>query len=374
MIISDLKYTEADRARISAKVTFEECDQPEKEIFIETPVEFGSDLSLNPAAFLVGTIIPAIHFNEKRIKIDEKICPSLLEGLETVMGLMENWTQGMFKPLAVECATSSSVSGTWPRNRAGMVFSGGVDSLAALRLNRLRYPSTHPGYIRDCFFIHGFDIGGVQERGMKYHVFDRAYKAMEKITEDAGARLVPVYTNIRHLCDDRDLWLNRFFGAVLAAVAHALSSRIDLFYIASSYDIENLAPCGSHPLLDPQYSSSDMKISHRDLSWSRIDKIALIKEWKTGMDNLRVCLANVKDRLNCGRCEKCVRTMTGLVAVDGLETSGAFVENDVTPDMFDPFKINIRHREPFYRELLPLLKARGRNDLVKIITFKLKGY
>ena len=368
MIISDFKRTEAGRMRISANVAFEDCDQPEKEIFIETPGEFGSDLSLNPAAFLVGTIIPALYFKEKRIKIDEKICPGLLEGLETVMGLMENWTEGAFQPLVIDCGTSASLAeSSGRRSRAGMVFSGGIDSIAALWLNRQRYPATHPGYIKDCFFIHGFDIGGVQERGMKYHVFDRAYKAMEKITEDVGARLVPVYTNIRHLCDDRELWLNRFFGAVLAAVAHAFSSRIDLFYIASSYDIENLAPCGSHPLLDPQYSSFDMTINHRDLSWSRIDKIALIKEWKTGMDNLRVCLANVKDRLNCGRCEKCVRTMTGFVAVGALEKCGAFVENDVTPDMFDPFEITVRHREPFYRELLPLLKRQGRRDLVKTI-------
>lgn len=65
------------------------------------------------------------------------------------------------------------------------------------------------------------------------------------------------------------------------------------------------------------------------------------------MDNLRVCPANVKDRLNCGRCEKCVRTMTGLVAVDALDKCGAFVENDVTQDMFHPFEITIRHSEPF---------------------------
>lgn len=50
MIISDLKCTDVGRVRISANVTFEDCDQPEKEIFIETPGEFGSDLSLNPAA------------------------------------------------------------------------------------------------------------------------------------------------------------------------------------------------------------------------------------------------------------------------------------------------------------------------------------
>ncbi|MEA1967280.1 MAG: hypothetical protein U9N77_03570 [Thermodesulfobacteriota bacterium] len=370
MKISDFKLTKGNRTRICAKITFEDCDQPEKEIFIETSNEFGSSINLNPSAFLVGSIIPALYFKERRVAVDGRISPFLIEGLETVMALMENWTKGEFKPLVIESSRAVSLFEQLPGNRAGMVFSGGVDSIAALRLNRLRYHKNHPGYIRDCFFIHGFDIGGVVERGMKYHVFERAFNAMEKITHDAEAELIPVYTNIRHLCDERDLWLNRFFGAVLASVAHAFSSRINLFYIASSYDVNNLVPCGSHPLLDPEYSSFDVRIRHRDLSWSRIDKIRLISDWDNGLKHLRVCLANVKDHLNCGKCEKCIRTMTALLAVDALHKSDAFIENDVTPEMFEPFKINIRHREPFYCELIPLLKEKGRDDLVDTIKEK----
>ena len=374
MKLSNFTLVRGDKTRISAKVTWEECEQPEKEIFIETPGEFGSSLRLNPAAFLVGTIIPAMHFKEKRIALDAEICPGLLEGLENVMALMGNWTKGEWRPLAIECSNSPHPAEESPNRGAGMVFSGGVDSVAALRLNRLRYDKDHPGYIKKCFFIHGFDIGGVKARGMKYDVFERALKAMKNITDDARADLIPVYTNIRHLCDDRDLWLDRFFGAVLAAVAHGFSSLIDYFYIASSYDINHLVPCGSHPLLDPEYSSFNLKIRHRDFAWSRIDKIALISEWDTGLNNLRVCLANVKDRLNCGKCEKCVRTMTGLVAVDALQKSKAFIENEVTPSMFEPFKINIRHRGPFYEELLPLLQKKSRTDLVDTIKNRLKSW
>jgi hypothetical protein len=123
--------------------------------------------------------------------------------------------------------------------------------------------------------------------------------------------------------------------------------------------------------VDPAYSSFDLAVRHRDLSWSRIDKIKLVSEWPVALSNMRVCLANVKDRLNCGKCEKCVRTMTGLVAAGALEKSDAFVENDVTPDLFDAFKITIRHREPFYEELLPFLRERGRTDLVDVIEGKL---
>jgi len=142
-------------------------------------------------------------------------------------------------------------------------------------------------------------------------------------------------------------------------------------YIGSSYDIPNLAPCGSHPLLDPEYSSHDLKIRHRDLEVPRIDKIRSIADWDVGLNNMRVCLANVKDRLNCGKCEKCVRTMLGLEAVGVLPKLTSFVEDQVSPDLLDAFSITIRHREHFYEELIEPLKVCGRLDLVAKIEEKL---
>jgi hypothetical protein len=373
MRILDLEWKRAgERARVSATVRWEDCNEPDREVFMETTGAFGTDLAANPHAFLVGCIVPAMHFGEKRISMDSPICPGLREGLETVMALMKQWSGGGYRPLAIEAETLNRVPPRLKTGRAGLFLSGGIDSLAALRLNTLHYPAGHPGLVRDCLFLHGFDIGGVMERGMKFHVFDRAFRSMSRIARDAGCSLIPVYTNIRHLCDERDLWLNKFFGAALAAVGHAFVPRLELVYIASSYDLYNLAPCGSHPLLDPEYSSFDLRIRHRDVALSRIDKLRIVAEWDPAFQNFRVCLANVEDRLNCGKCEKCVRTMTGLVALGALHKTRAFVEDDVTPDMFEGFKITIRHRESFYRGLIPLLKERGRDDLVRTIERKLR--
>jgi hypothetical protein len=281
---------------------------------------------------------------------------------------------GEYKPLTIETKISPTVWRSKEQRRAGLFLSGGIDSLAALRVNKASYSAQHPGSVKDCLLIHGFDIGGVIKRGMKYHVFDRAKAAMSLVAEDAKVTLIPVYTNIRHLCDERDLWLNKFFGAVLAAVAHAFDSRLNLVYIASSYDIPNLGPCGSHPLLDPEYSSFDLTIKHRDLALSRLDKLRLVADWDVAFNNFRVCLANVEDRLNCGKCEKCVRTMTELLAIGVLQKTNAFVENDVSPELFAGFDITIRHRAPFYEAILPLLEERGRDDLVQTIKSKLEKW
>jgi len=373
MRISNLTVTNNDKlVRAAATVTWEDCDQPQKDIYIETEKRFAADISCDPHAFLIGCIIPALHFGEKRILLEAEICPTLREGLGIVMALMQEWSQGAYRPLSIETRTSDTINSRNNDHHAGMFLSGGIDSLAALRVNKLTYSDAHPGSVKDCLLVHGFDIGGVVQRGMKYHVFERAKAAMSSVAKDANVNLIPVYTNIRHLCDERELWLNKFFGAVLAAVAHTFSSRFDLVYIASSYDIPNLAPCGSHPMLDPEYSSYNLRIRHRDHDLSRMDKLRLLTGWDVALQNLRVCLANVKDRLNCGQCEKCVRTMLGLVAIDALHKASAFVEDDVAPDMLANFSITIRHREPFYFELLEPLKARGRDDLTRVIEKKLR--
>ncbi len=362
---------EEDTVKATALVKFEDCSQPDQLVYIKTLKTYENDFSANPHAFLVGCLLPALYYGEKRILVNGEICPFLKEGLHVAMNLLKDWTKGQYNPLKIEGKTSSG-AGMPVKHRAGMVMSGGMDSLAALRLNREHYPRTHPGYVKDCFFLHGFDIGGVVERGMKYHVFERAKEAILNITNDAGAQLIPVYTNIRHLCDKRDLWLDSFFGAVLAGIAHSFSSRIDMMFIGSSYDIPNLHPCGSHPLLDPEYSSYNMRIRHRDYELSRMEKIKIVSKWGVAFDNFRVCLANVPDRLNCGKCEKCVRTMTELTALGLLHKTKAFVEDKVMPDDIDKFDITIRVRPPFYKPMIPLLRAQGRKDLADIIESKLK--
>ncbi|MBU0970001.1 MAG: hypothetical protein KKC20_05105 [Proteobacteria bacterium] len=372
MKILDLNLArESGFVTASARVIFEECARPEKEVFIKTPLQFASGFEANPDAFLVGCLLPALHLGEKRIFMDQKICPFLKEGLGVAMKILSHWTKGRYAPIGIEAKTREGVAILSPP-RTGMVMSGGMDSLAALRLNRLNYPKGHPGYVKDSFFLHGFDIGGVEERGSKYHVFDRAMEAILKITRDAGTSLVPVYTNIRHLCDERELWLDSFFGAVLAAMAHTFGNRINLMFVGSSYDIPNLHPCGSHPLLDPEYSSYGLRIRHRDYEMSRLEKIQIVSQWDTAFQNFRVCLANVPDRLNCGKCEKCVRTMTELTALGLLHKTRAFSADEVTPWDIEQFDITIRVRPPFYKPLIPLLRQKGRKDLADTIQRLLK--
>ena len=93
---------EKDLVRAAATVTFEDSDRPTQDIHIDTEAAFVNDLAASPHAFLVGCIIPALHFGERRLAVDHAVCPRLMEGLETVMAIMHHWTAGRFRPLRIE--------------------------------------------------------------------------------------------------------------------------------------------------------------------------------------------------------------------------------------------------------------------------------
>jgi hypothetical protein len=372
MIISKLdKSRQGELVRISAEVRVESADNRIQTVFIETESQFVDALTLNTEAFVVGCLVPAMHFNESRMVVEGDISPTLREGLDHVMALLSLWTAGRLKPLSIDAGDRTGSLAPQPLERAGLFLSGGIDSLCALRVNRKHYPLGHPDSVKDCLLVHGFDIGGVMERGAKYHVFERAKAHMAVVADDADVVLIPVYTNIRHLCDQRELWLNSFFGAVLAAVGHAFAARLDRVFIASSYDLASLHPCGSHPLLDPAYSSTDLMVRHKDVHLSRLQKHRIVSQWDAAFQNFRVCLANTPDRLNCGVCEKCTRTRTELLALGLLHKTRAFVEDDVTPEDLLKYDITIRGRDIFYREMIPPLLERGRDDLVDAIRTRL---
>jgi hypothetical protein len=222
--------------------------------------------------------------------------------------------------------------------------------------------------------VHGFDIGGLESLGFESEYFDRALTALAPIAQDAQINLIPISTNIRHLDDSVTLWMYEFHGAALAAVAHVLCRRIKRVCIAGTMDVPFLEPWGSHPALDPNYSTVDLQVAHDGLTLSRLDKVKLIAEWEIALSNIRVCTRNPKQGLNCGSCEKCLRTMLELVACGKLAQTAAFPASDVTADQVLSTAIEVDFPTAWYQELIAPLTVQGRLDLVDAIQKKLTEY
>ena len=360
------------RKRVTAMVVWEDCDRNPQELFYETSCKFEDSISDDPHAFLVGAILPALHFGEQRIAIDAPICAELRNGLLTAIGWFRKWS--LFeRSICIE--SSSEVH--YPRPlapRAASFLSGGVDSLAILRANRLAYPADHPNSIKDCLFVHGFDIGGLEGRDEERAAYELALRAVSSIVQDVEATLIPVYTNVRHLYDDLHFWVYQFHGAALASVAHAFSNRLTSVSLASAYKIANLRKKTIHPLLELNYSSANLRIKIEDTRYSRMDRVGLLAQWPAALDNLRVCTMNPPGKLNCGRCEKCLRTMLQLLVFDSLDKAKTFPYQEITPEMLDAIQLTESYQDGWYEELVAPLATRGRHDLIEVIQQKRAAY
>lgn len=368
-----------DRERIAATVSWEDCGRPAQDIYFETNGAFADSLSLNPHAFLVAGTIAAMRFGEERVYMDEEVCPKLREGLITVMSWFRQW-YGWYGPesrlVRIEAGTQSGPLFSRTSEREGFFFSGGIDSLATIRANRINYPPEHPGYIKDALLVFGLEV-------REQESFEHVVGSMSVLAEEAGITLIPVYTNIRSLGPDDDgvfwgdFWPNEYEGAAFSSIAHAFAKRLSAVSINSTFDIPSLMQHGSHPLIDPNYSSSDLKIRHVGSTVSRYEKTKLIAEWAPALEHLRVCNRTAQYRpgmLNCGRCEKCIRTMLALLSLGVLDRASAFPVHDVTEELIQSSIMLTPVSLKFYRELITPLQEIGRHDLVRAIRKKMAEY
>ena len=372
MIIETLRSErQQDRARIVATVQWEDSNRATEDIYFETQAEFAEDLTCNPHAFLTGCVVPALHHGEKRIFIDEEICPELRDGLMSGMELLRHWYYEPMRGLPRIEAKRRSRSLTSDRPaRAGAFFSGGVDAWTTLRRNRLDFHPEHSAYIKDTLLVFGLFR---DEPGNFKDVLNRTIKAARMM----GTIPIPIWTNLVSLGQGWDFWGDEFEGAAFAAIAHAFANRLSVVSLASSYHIPLVHPHGSHPMLDPSYSSSDLRIKHDGICLSRLMKVKLLAEWDIALKELRVCNQTrfiTPERLNCGQCEKCVRTMLALLAVGALGRAPVFPQQDVSANLVESAVYMDRTTSLFYGELLAPLNALGRRDLVLAIERKLSGY
>ena len=130
-------------------------------------------------------------------------------------------------------------------------------------------------------------------------------------------------------------------------------------YIASSADAEHQALQGSHAAIDHLWSTEALSFVHDGSEASRINKIDWqIAQSKLALKHLRVCYMNEKGAYNCGKCEKCLRTMVSLYAAGVLDRAETFPP-EIDPRLLSALTIEGYADAVFHRENLAALRARG---------------
>ena len=377
MRIFDLQTsTEADVQTLSATVAWEDTDRPTVEVFFRVYAEAGFVNTADYNAFLVACTIPALHYREHRIRIEGAVCPWLVDNLLTMMAYMNHWYwyEHQRRPGdEVQIEAKHYVSRPAPSpHRVSMFFSGGVDSLYTLRKNQLTLPVGHVGRIQDLIFLHGFDsYGNRPKQGTEEEAFWYFVKECRAIADDAQVNIIPVWTNLRNVgMEDTGLFIRECCGAALGAVAHVLSGRLTDVLIASSDHLSDLVPYGSTPLTDPRLSSFTLHIHHDAERVRRIEKVKALADWQVGLGHLRVCFSGGPGTLNCGECEKCIRTKLALLCVDRLKGTNVFKNNDLNIRLllkeFTPTDSSITH----VAELIDGLRQGGHVTFARIVTLK----
>lgn len=350
--------TSGDKVSVGACVAWEDSNRPQKKILIETGSEFANDIHPDPNAFLLATIMPALRHGERRVLVEGSLCPKVRNGLELAMQMVLQWQQKPLQPRVSIEATDGFYSpekGIAPRTAS--FLSGGIDALSMLRTNRIDFPASHPASIRDCIFVHGADVGGYEQRDSNKENSQTALASLGKLALSTDFTLIPVWTNIRHLDDDDSYFVLAFCGPFFAAVAHTFSRRITTAMIAAGSSVRDLGPGGSHPLLDPNFGSCWLNIEHDGVRFERLEKVKIVSTWKEALQTLRACFDPFRDpgALNCGRCEKCIRTMTGLLINGVLEKTPTYPYDDISVELIE--SINLEW--PPLDANIPLAELRG---------------
>jgi hypothetical protein len=320
-------------------------------IWHKYPLEYYEQVSTNGNWLLAACILPAMRFGEDLL-IEGKVSKKLVAGVEKLMGIISKW-EPEYKIIKIEHpGFEDNKSGG---KEAGMFFSGGVDSFYTLLKNE-NSSANDTEKIKYLLFVKGFDINARNE-----NIFEEAISHIEKISDAYKKTLLSIDTNIRSFSKGVIRW-NMYHSAAMASIALGLGSLFKEIYVAGSYSYKHLMPWGTHPLIDPLWSTESTGFVHDGCEAGRVEKIL----WQVGksqvaLDNLRVCWENRESRYNCCKCEKCLRTMLNLHIAGVLDKCRTF-DGKLTCSAVANMKIETEGEHAYAQENYEAIIAGGKDS------------
>lgn len=204
--------------------------------------------------------------------------------------------------------------------RSLVFFSGGVDAFATLIAHIDECPTL--------FSICGADVKLANKTG-----WNTVMTQIKEVSDNFNLSAIQCYSNFREFIDEEklcelvtdlgakdDYWhgFQHGIGLIGHAAPLAYSYGYTKNYIASSYTIRErgICTCASDPRIDNNMRFCDSKVCHDQFEYNRQEKIQHIVEYcrKNNVNvKLRVCWITDSGN-NCCTCEKCIRTIYGILA------------------------------------------------------------
>lgn len=309
-------------------------------------------------AALVLALLPAMRRGEP-LQIALPVDARLLDAVDVVQAIFTTWDRDLrpgarwYRRVPVDAHPAPPTApivpaGAPPRRRTAAFFTGGVDSFHTA--------VAHRGELDLLVYVHGFDVALTDHR-----LRTEVSAHLRSAADDLGIELLELESDLQAFGDAHGVGWPDYHGAALAAVAHLLVDRVDRVLVPATHTYAHLEGLGSHPLVDPLWSSGRMEIVHHGADATRADKLRALAHEPAARRHLRVCWENRGGAYNCGRCEKCIRTGAA-VRVAGVE--GAFPTIGA-PSLTDVARVRATGRGSPWRELRDELAHTGANPRLR---------
>jgi hypothetical protein len=262
----------------------------------------------------VPPLLLAAAAHSRDLSIDAPVSPSLLRQLDGVLETWSRWDRNIHKINV----NATPIRPSRRSHAAASFFSGGVDSFYSVVTADERYPQGDPRRIRFLVLCHGLDIPLDDDL-----LFQSVRDVLGQAALELNKTLVTVHTNVRDFVRCAD-WRLIAYGPCLAGAGLCMAPVADTVYLSGAYPYHDPHPTGSHPLIDPLWSTEATDVVHSGGDATRAGKIARLSKCPIALAHLRVCWQNAAGTYNCGRCEKCLRTMAELELCGVLQATHVF--------------------------------------------------
>jgi len=361
-------------ARVSARIRWEDSGREPFDLAFDAEGDAAQDVCADPSAILLAAAIPAMRWGERRIAIEGTVCPRLRDGLGAAAAILRAWYGPPRLMPAIEPSAGFAAPVPPPDRGSAAFLSGGMDSLDVFLRNRCQFPDGHPSRLVGALHVSGLPYTGPPGSSSHESFVGRSRSAAAAMARGLGVPLTFVRTNLADIDRDFLFFRQEYFGSAYAAIAQLFWRRFASVSFASAQQYGfRLDPLGSHPLLDPLYSTGALAFRHEGAERTRLQKAETLATRPDLLPDLHVCLKTPLESAgrNCGRCEKCLHTQIELLLAGAPAAAAAFPSGALGVEAIraippDP------HTTFFWRPLPPRLRQAGRNDLADAIERKLE--
>ncbi len=312
-----------DYVRLAATIAVESRARV-LDYWFDFPAALEHDIAFsgNAAAILM---LPLACFFDEPLHLDRSVDRKLFDNLKGIQQVWNSWFPEFHHVDVIATSVSGDHSCHYRDSAAERTiscFSGGIDSLFTFLRHKDGPGGDGSARVDDLLCIGGFNTSLNDVAGLCAH--------LNGFAQRFGRTLVPVVTNVRY--GEHTLqtpysishWMDYLaHGALLATVVHLLGNRYRELLIPASNPYAYMIPLGTHPLVDPLFSSSRLSVVHDGASFMRIERTALVAQFQEALNILHVCWQD-HSLGNCSHCEKCLRTMAALDLLGAKERARTF--------------------------------------------------